>query len=588
MRRLDDIRNLPGKILAIGDYRPGYQATLDFDYLSGKTEPSILGIISGSHHYQKYFWGEREVLLPSYSTIEAAKSAGLQPDWMLNVSSARRAYTVTQDFFTAFPDAIGGHIFAEDVPETHALALYNKFHDSGKILVGPAGVGLIVPGAIKLGVVGGVDWRQIQANHLQHPGQVAVISASGGMINELITMTARKSSISFALCVGGDRFPITTPSEAFLAAEDDSATTHILYYGELGGQDEYEIVHLISTGKITKPVIAYIAGVIGENFSQPVQFGHAKALAGNKSETASAKREALRDVGVQVAGSMQEFNKLIAGLPPRHATIQKEIPFMSRAATIFTSTIAKEADDGYEFVGTPLTDWAKGGNIALQITTALLGKRPTSALTTEFVKTVFLLSVDHGPQVSGAVNTIITARAGKGLVDSLAAGLLTIGPRFGGAVSGAAEEWYSGVKAPGGPAEAVEAAAKAKRRIPGIGHKKYRLGLPDPRTEMLAQFVEKLSTHRYFDYAKAVEAITVEKKGNLILNVDGHIAALMLDILETEEHYSPEDLEQLIAADFFNALFVIPRSIGFVAHYLDQRRLDEGLFRLPDDDILLT
>lgn len=44
----------------------------------------------------------------------------------------------------------------------------------------------------------------------------------------------------------------------------------------------------------------------------------------------------------------------------------------------------------------------------------------------------------------------------------------------------------------------------------------------------------------------------------------------------------------LITADFFNTLFVIPRTVGFIAHYLDQKRLDEGLFRLPDDDILLT
>lgn len=62
----------------------------------------------------------------------------------------------------------------------------------------------------------------------------------------------------------------------------------------------------------------------------------------------------------------------------------------------------------------------------------------------------------------------------------------------------------------------------------------------------------------------------------------------MLDILETEEHYTARELDALIKADFFNALFVIPRSVGFIAHYLDQKRLDEGLFRLPDDDILLA
>ena len=61
----------------------------------------------------------------------------------------------------------------------------------------------------------------------------------------------------------------------------------------------------------------------------------------------------------------------------------------------------------------------------------------------------------------------------------------------------------------------------------------------------------------------------------------------MLDVLATEEGYDAAELDQLIRADFFNALFVIPRTIGFVAHYLDQKRLDEGLFRLPDDDVFL-
>ena len=43
---------------------------------------------------------------------------------------------------------------------------------------------------------------------------------------------------------------------------------------------------------------------------------------------------------------------------------------------------------------------------------------------------------------SGATNTIVTARAGKDILSSLVSGLLTIGPRFGGAIDGAARTWY--------------------------------------------------------------------------------------------------------------------------------------------------
>ena len=41
-------------------------------------------------------------------------------------------------------------------------------------------------------------------------------------------------------------------------------------------------------------------------------------------------------------------------------------------------------------------------------------------------------------KLAGAHNTIVTARAGKDLVSCLVSGLLTIGPRFGGAVDDAA------------------------------------------------------------------------------------------------------------------------------------------------------
>ena len=52
-----------------------------------------------------------------------------------------------------------------------------------------------------------------------------------------------------------------------------------------------------------------------------------------------------------------------------------------------------------------------------------------------------IVTADHGPAVSGAHNTIVSARAGKDLVSSLCSGLLTIGPRFGGALNEAEEQF---------------------------------------------------------------------------------------------------------------------------------------------------
>jgi len=44
----------------------------------------------------------------------------------------------------------------------------------------------------------------------------------------------------------------------------------------------------------------------------------------------------------------------------------------------------------------------------------------------KFIEMVLMLTADHGPAVSGAHNTIVTARAGKDLISCLTAGLLTI------------------------------------------------------------------------------------------------------------------------------------------------------------------
>jgi ATP citrate (pro-S)-lyase len=217
-----------------------------------------------------------------------------------------------------------------------------------------------------------------------------------------------------------------------------------------------------------------------------------------------------------------------------------------------------------------------------------LGKKVKSKEVVKFVDTVLKLLIDHGPHVSGAVNTMITARAGKDMVSSLAAGILTIGPRFGGAINEAAHNWFTAVEQGVPPQDFVESFAAKKQYISGIGHKKYRTDNPDPRVATLLTFVEKMESKKYTSFALQVEAITTDKKANLILNLDGAVAAIMLDLLAEKEDFTAEKLKECIDTEFFNALFIFPRSAGFIAHFLDQKRLDEGLFRLPEDEVLFV
>ena len=316
MISINDIRRHKNNIIVLGNHEPLIQSILDFDYLSNKQVPSIVGVVTGRQGFAKYFWGRGEILLP---TLIKFDSNNLQLDkikesnlWLLNLSSGRRTYSSTLDFINTFPKSAGAALFAENVPELHSLDLINSTHG---LIVGPASVGLVVPAALKLGPIGGITPDQIEESRLTEKGSVAVLSASGGMTNELINIAINSGHrLSFALSFGGDRFPVLSPREAFMLAEKDPDTKAVLYYGELGGEDEYELVRLKDEGKLTKPVIAHIAGTVASLFPQSPQFGHAKAKADNTRVTAIAKRAALKKAGFQVSNSFSQFIDFVTKL----------------------------------------------------------------------------------------------------------------------------------------------------------------------------------------------------------------------------------------------------------------------------------
>jgi hypothetical protein len=46
-----------------------------------------------------------------------------------------------------------------------------------------------------------------------------------------------------------------------------------------------------------------------------------------------------------------------------------------------------------------------------------------------------------------------------------------------------------------------------------------------------------------------------------------------------------DEADKYIHMGILNAIFVLGRTTGFIGHYVDQRRLDQGLYRHPWDDI---
>ena len=588
MLDIEKLRKQNHSILFIGSYPAIIQSALDYEFHLGRDKPSIKAIFASGRKFERYFFGKKEILLPVYSSWERIPEKirnGIT--LFVNVASARRVLTLTVEAIDSLPSLSGGVIFAENVPEKHALDLRAITDSKNIFLIGPASVGLLIPETLKLGAIGGVESQQLIDAHIFDAGSVAVLSASGGMTNEIINIvTGMNKKISFSMSFGGDRFPLLRPSEAFLAAQNDPKTKTIIYFGELGGVDEYEVASLISEKKVTKTVIAYIAGVVAEIFPQAPQFGHAKAMAANQKETARAKRDVLAGVGVKIAESFSQFVDLIESLPSVPDDKKSNIieDMSDRKHALIASSISKDTDGTVSILGEDLLSFSKKNSFAYIVSSLFLGKKIKSPEFEEFVDFVLRLLVDHGPYVSGAVNTIIASRAGRDLVSSLSAGLLTIGPRFGGAINEAAGNWLEGVMNNKNPGEFVEEFAAKKKYIPGIGHRKYRSDYPDPRVSEIISFSGGLKG-KFTSFAREVEKITVGKKGNLILNVDGAIAAVALDILSEKEQYSNEELLHLSEIEFFNALFVLSRSVGFIAHFLDQKRLDEGIFRLEEDQV---
>jgi len=122
--------------------------------------------------------------------------------------------------------------------------------------------------------------------------------------------------------------------------------------------------------------------------------------------------------------------------------------------------------------------------------------------------------------------------------------------------------------------------------IMGIGHRIKSLSNPDQRVEIIKKFAqENFSDTSVLNYALAVEQLTTKKKANLILNVDGCIAVVFVDMIRGCGAWSKHDADEIIESGCLNGLFVLGRSIGFIGHYLDQNRLKQPLYRHPWDDI---
>ena len=87
------------------------------------------------------------------------------------------------------------------------------------------------------------------------------------------------------------------------------------------------------------------------------------------------------------------------------------------------------------------------------------------------------------------------------------------------------------------------------------------------------------------DFALEVEKLTTAKKDTLILNVDGCIGVLSVDMMYGLG-WDEEKIKSVVDSGGLNGLFLLGRTIGMIGHYMDQNRQQAALYRHPWDDIL--
>jgi succinyl-CoA synthetase alpha subunit len=186
----------------------------------------------------------------------------------------------------------------EGIPVYDMLRVYWQAKEAGVRLIGPNCPGALSPGKSNVGI--------IPAQFFE-PGSIGVVSKSGTLTyqigNELKQAGAGNSSI---VGIGGDPIIGSDFIDILTLFEGDPETELIVMVGEIGGDDEERAADFIAE-RVTKPVVAYIAG-----FTAPPgkQMGHAGAIISGSSGTAEVKKEALEARGVRVGRSPTEAAQL--------------------------------------------------------------------------------------------------------------------------------------------------------------------------------------------------------------------------------------------------------------------------------------